>query len=406
MESKSKSNSKQEIIDAYLNYFEAYTKRNWDKMVDHFANEFTMFGTGIDENSLKKCDTLNFYKREFSQSPIPMKFNIREIEAFELNESAAYVMVLMDMCFMCNEESIQCPNNRTTAIMVKENGKWKVAHGHWSQPAEGQCEGESVPYRILKEQNKILEEKVAERTLEIEKQNAELKTLNDIKTKLLSIISHDLRSPFNAFMGLTEVMIYNFDENLKDPAYFKVRLNLINERAQNLYRVADNLLNWAWTQSEDIKATKKWIYIDDLVKAQLETLDDVARAKDIKFNISMQGRVQVNTDSQILGIIVRNFISNAIKYSYRGGSITISTNVADNKLTISIVDKGIGMGKEKLQKLLNTNSIESNPGTEREKGTGLGIQICKELIEKIDGIFHAESTPDHGTAIGIVIPIS
>ncbi len=396
---------KQDIIDAYFDYFNAYTKRHWDDMLETFTKTLTMFGTGVDEVSLSYKDSLNFFTREFEQSPSPLEYKIKEMEVFKISEDVAYIMILMDMTFIFPDEVLDCPDNRTTAVMKKEAGEWKLTHGHWSQPAEGQDAGTSVPYKLLKEKNKQLEEKVHERTIEIEKQNEELQRLNNTKTNLLSIISHDLRSPFNAFLGLTEVMLMNFQENINDPNYFKERLQLINNRAKGLFSVADNLLNWAWTQTGEINVVFKNQKLKPIVNNQVEAHIENAAAKNINIEVQVPDEIEVNTDSEILAIIVRNFISNAIKYSFSEGNILISANQSDKGVKLIVKDSGVGMDAEKLKKIKNTNEMESNIGTNQEKGTGLGLIICKELIQKINGVFTLESVENKGTTVLLTLPV-
>ncbi|MFP4557793.1 MAG: ATP-binding protein [Bacteroidales bacterium] len=396
---------KQEIIDAYFDYFNAYTKRQWDDMLNTFTKNLTMFGTGVDEVSLSYKQSINFFKREYLQLPTPLEFEIKEMDVFEISQDVAYIMILMDMRFIYPDEVLDCPDNRTTAIMKKEEDGWKLIHGHWSQPAEGQDEGTSIPYKLLKEKNKQLEEKVRERTIEIEKQNEELQRLNDTKTNLLSIISHDLRSPFNAFLGLTEVMLMNFNDNIGNPDYFKERLQLINNRAKGLYSVADNLLNWAWTQTDEICVDFKNVRLESIVRNQLDALAENASAKSINIKVDVPSDLVVKTDSEILAIIIRNFISNAIKYSYREGEVVISAVQKDNGVTLIVKDRGIGIDAKKLDRIKDFKEITSRPGTEQEKGTGLGLIICKELVEKIKGEFSVESTEKKGTSIALVLPL-
>lgn len=404
MSSGNDHTDRQAIINSYLEYFDAYTQRNWDKMISLFANNFTMFGTGIDEFSRSTPETLTFFKREFSQLPSTVSYNINGMEVFKTSPTTAYITVLMDMKISAGDEIINCKNNRSTVIMVKEDERWKIAHGHWSQPAEGQDVGDSVPYKLLKEHNKALEEKVADRTKEIEKQNVELRNLNDTKTKLLSIIAHDLRSPFNAFMGLTEVMLHNFHENLNNPDYFKLRLQQINERAQHLYNVADNLLNWAWTQTEEINISWRMADIQSIVSKQVLALEDIAKGKEIQIEIKTDKYAQICTDPEVLAIIIRNFLSNALKYSHRGSVVTITILPDEHHTLITIADQGVGMDADRIDSILNSNDLESQPGTEKEKGTGLGLQISRELINKLNGTLCIDSTPNMGTKVSISLP--
>lgn len=394
----------QAIISAYFEYFSSYTSRNWQAMIGKIAKDFTMFGTGIDEVSFSKVDSLILFTREFEQLPTPIQFEIKELEVFKINENLAYLMILIDMKISMPDEIRECSNNRTTAIMAYEEGGWKLLHGHWSQPAEGQEAGESVPYKLLKVKNRELEEKVRKRTKEIEKQNIELHKLNRAKTDLLSIISHDLRSPFNAFMGLTEVMLLNFNENIKEPEHFRKQIELINERATNLFNVADTLLNWAWAQTEEIVVKKKAINLGSLINNQINILKDLAQSKDVEIKTSSKEEVNFNADPEILGIIIRNLVSNSIKYSHKGGSVTIDYFTKGDSIAIKFSDSGVGMDNDRVKEVLATSTNISTLGTQNEKGTGLGLNICKYLIGKIGGRFIISSEKNKGTDVTIYIP--
>ena len=168
-------NARQEIIDAYFAYFHAYTARNWPAMVSRFAEGITMIGTGIDEFTVDEQSTLALFRREFAQSPTPMTFHVKRMEAFSVAPEVALVVILLDMSFHHAEgDPVFCLNNRTTAVMVRQQGAWRIAHAHWSQPDADLAEGESVPFRLLRERTTQLEELVAQRTAELRQSNAEL----------------------------------------------------------------------------------------------------------------------------------------------------------------------------------------------------------------------------------------
>ncbi len=184
---------RREILDAYFEYFRAYSERDWPKMTARFAKDMTMIGTGIDELTLDGQTTRELFKREFTQAPTPMTYNIKQMEVFSLAPEAALIVILMDMTFQTPETPVLSENNRTTAIMIKEGGSWKIAHGHWSQPDADQDVGESVPNRLLQEKNRRLEELVARRTEELRKSNSELaEALAKVKTLkgILPICAH------------------------------------------------------------------------------------------------------------------------------------------------------------------------------------------------------------------------
>lgn len=184
---------KQEIVDAYFNYFKAYAERDWKGMTACFAEEMTMFGTGVDETALDGKATRDLFEREFGQAPYRMKYQIKTLEVYSVCQDIALVVIVMDMDFPVGNETLFSRNNRTSALMAKRGDNWKILHAHWSQPDLYQDPGESVPFRQLKEENRRLEELVALRTEELRRSNDELNdALAKVKTLkgILPICSH------------------------------------------------------------------------------------------------------------------------------------------------------------------------------------------------------------------------
>lgn len=393
----------EEIKRAYLNYFENYTKRNWSKMLEHFSESVSMIGTGVDEYAHTSKETLALFKREFTQASEPMHFKFKKIEAFPLSIDIAYLMAIVDMHFATPNGDYEYSNNRTTAILKKENGEWKLVHGHWSQPAVEQVEGESVPLTALIAQNKELKYEVIKKQKELEEQNNQLHHMNDVKNKLFSIVSHDLKSPFNAFMGITDLMLNNFEEDFSDKEYFHIRLQLLNEMAHNLYDLTENLLNWANLNVSDIKPKLRLVPIDAIIQKQMNVLRPIWMKKNIRINENVPNELMVETDPDIIAIVVRNIISNAIKFSFKNGVIDVNSNINDGFLEISIADYGIGMSPQQVENVFA--GYVSTRGTENEKGAGIGLLTCKEFVEKLKGRIEVRSLLNKGTTFTITIPV-
>ncbi len=391
-----------EVIDAYLSYFESYASRCWEQMVGTFSDSMTMIGTGIDENGLDYGKTIGLFKREFQQASGKVTYKLKSIDAHLLSDTSAYVVVLMDMWIDCKSAVYDGTNNRTTAILRKENGSWKLVHGHWSQPKEGQDEGESVPLRLLREQNIALTKEVEERTRQIEEQNQKLTCLVNTKNRLFSIVAHDLKSPFNAFVGLTDMMLANFDANWGNEEYFRTRLGLLNENARTLYNTTENLLNWARSQCDEVAVSKSHFNIHDLLDEQVNILAHFASKKKIRVKNSTDKTLMCYSDREILGIVVKNFLTNAVKYSKPEQHVVINARITKADIRITITDKGVGMTEEQLGRLFN--DYYSTPGTGNEKGTGLGLIICKELIGKLGGRLSVKSAAGKGCRVSVILP--
>ncbi len=182
-----------QITDAYFEYFTAYSQRNWDQMVNLFDSNMTMFGTGVDEVALSGEATLALFRREFQQAPSRMSYQIKALNVFAVCVDIALITIVMDMDFFLGEGCIHSLDNRTSALMLKKDGVWKIAHAHWSQPDIYQDPGQSVPFKMLLEENRRLEAQIASRTEELRKKNAELTdALAKVKTLkgILPICSH------------------------------------------------------------------------------------------------------------------------------------------------------------------------------------------------------------------------
>lgn len=390
-----------EIRNAYLEYFENYTCRNWGKMVDKFSSAMTMFGTGIDENALNIDETLNLFKREYTQTGC-INYKVKSLEVFSLSEGIAYILAIIDMWFESPLGTYDSSNNRTTAILMKEKGEWKIVHGHWSQPTSEQEEGESIPLKALKQKNKKLLKEVEERTREIEEQNRKLTSLNSTKDRLFSIIAHDLKSPFNSFIGFTDLMLTNFDINYSNPDYFKKRLSILQENAHALYNTTENLLDWSRSQCNDLVVSKRDINLYEIVNHQVKLFGQQIAKKGVIIQNLIEKDAIVHSDIDIMAIIIRNFLSNSIKYSSSNQIISVSSEQINSSINLIIQDQGVGMSDEQLQKLFV--DFQSTPGTNNEKGSGLGLKICRELIERIEGKLEILSTLGEGCKVIMTLP--
>jgi hypothetical protein len=184
---------KQEIMDAYFAYFTAYTGRNWPRMIACFDEGITMIGTGIDEIALSGEATRSLFEREFAQAPANMTFTIKTCNLFSICTDIALLIIVMDMNFLIGQETICSRNNRTSAVMVRQGESWKIAHAHWSQPDANQEEGESLPFKLLLDENRRLEALIAKSTEALRQSNAELSdALAKVKTLkgILPICAH------------------------------------------------------------------------------------------------------------------------------------------------------------------------------------------------------------------------
>jgi PAS domain S-box-containing protein len=246
----------------------------------------------------------------------------------------------------------------------------------------------------------ITDRKIAEAELKIK--NEQLKELNATKDKFFSIIAHDLKSPFNGILGLSGLLI-NEARNLDIDSILKYT-EIIHSSAKQTFSLLENLLDWAKTQQGGFHFEPKKIFINNLIKTEIEGLKFYAVQKNIHIINKTNEGIVITADEKMLSVVVRNLISNAIKFTPKDGFVTIGTKPDNENLEVSISDTGVGMEQDTIEKLFKIDSSFTTRGTENEKGTGLGLLLCKEFIEKHQGKIWAESEIGKGSKFMFTVP--
>lgn len=230
----------------------------------------------------------------------------------------------------------------------------------------------------------------------------ELKLLNANKDKFFSIIAHDLKSPFSALLGYSDFLVEDFDE-LSDEE-IREYSNNINTVAKNVYDLLDNLLEWSRIQTGRRKYEPETFNLTQTINRVIELFYNNAVNKNLKFHKVLKPNLPVFADTNMLFTVLRNLVSNAIKFTPRGGSITITASNENHQIIISVKDSGVGISEDDLQKLFNITTSHSTIGTEQETGTGLGLILCKELVELNNGTISLESELGKGSEFKIILP--
>jgi signal transduction histidine kinase/streptogramin lyase len=251
--------------------------------------------------------------------------------------------------------------------------------------------------RQLKSQKLQLEKSVAIKT-------AELYELNASKDKFFSIIAHDLKNPFNTIIGFSEMLKEAIITKDSDDV-FKYA-SMINDSSVQTFRLLENLLEWANSQRGKISFVPVDVNLKDVIAEEFLLLGDLAGAKKIELKSYLYDDLKIRADINMLRTILRNLISNAIKFTHRNGRIVLNAAVYKNILEVSITDNGIGMSREVMSKIFRIDSNMSSRGTDNEKGTGLGLFLCKEFVEKHGGKIWAESQEGKGSTFKFILPLA
>ena len=234
---------------------------------------------------------------------------------------------------------------------------------------------------------------------QIAKQKAALDNLLETRNKLFSVITHDLKSPFAGLITLINVMIECFDTYSREE--FKESLSLIKETSDNIHSLMQNLTNWAKLNTNAIEYKPESVNLTGLIKSTFSPLSINYHKKCIGLNINITEDCTLNTDPDLLRVVIYNLLSNAGKFSHPGSTVSVDYTVDEAGPCIAVTDSGTGMSSGQLQSLFNGTSVASSPGTANESGSGIGLLLCREMIEKAGGRISATSEPGKGSRFNI-----
>jgi len=230
----------------------------------------------------------------------------------------------------------------------------------------------------------------------------ELKNTNASKDKFFSIIAHDLRSPFSSLLSFSEFLIEDIDELSKEE--IKSFAEKIHESAKNVFTLLENLLQWSKIQSGKIPYQPSNFNISFKINQVTALLTDNAVNKKIHIVNEVSPNAVVFADEDMIFSVIQNLLSNAIKFTNEGGSVVFRSLIKASSIDISVTDSGVGIKEEDLPKLLRIDVHHTTYGTKDEKGSGLGLIICKEMIERNRGKMHVESKVEVGTTFTFTLP--
>ena len=252
---------------------------------------------------------------------------------------------------------------------------------------------------ISKEKNKKQLEKL---NAELIESKAILFRLNETKDRFFAIIAHDLRGAVTSFQGIGQVIKNHLNKNRLDRIDFVA--DRIDKSASQLNNLLDNLLNWAVTQLGNVPFNPRQLKVKKLVALNVEMFADVAKEHNVKLNVMMDDDLNVTADQNALSVVIRNLLSNALKFTQDGGTIDIMACQDENQTTFAIQDNGMGIPTDKIDKLFVLDETKSTAGISGEKGTGLGLLLCMEFVKLHNGDISVESTEGEGSTFTFFIP--
>lgn len=247
----------------------------------------------------------------------------------------------------------------------------------------------------LRNQNLILDQKIEERT-------KELNQLLKDKDRFITILAHDLKGPFGSMVGVLKLLtknIHNYDINK-----IENQIVTLNYSSKKIYNLLDDILLWIRAQSNKLPFEPMLLNVKKVYNEVVDILNPMAVEKKIKIDFEVEDSINVYADQYMLNTILRNLVSNAIKFTNSGGYVNISAKNINSTTEFSVSDNGIGMSEEVVNKLFDITQKISTEGTANEKGTGLGLLLCKELVEKHEGKINVKSESGKGSNFCFTIP--
>lgn len=278
---------------------------------------------------------------------------------------------------------------------VKEHGE-KIEH---------QNEDLIKANNLLNEKQRIIKEqsgKLMTQADELKFKNKELIRLVDSKNMFFSIIAHDLKNPFSIIIGYAELLKKKY-QTLTDDKKSKY-IEIIETTSVKTHNLLENLLNWSRTQSGTMHIEPDMFIINDVINEIIDLYSENLNSKSLEIEFSPEFLYEVYADREMISTVIRNLVSNAIKFSYKNNKITITLFESNDSVQCKIRDYGVGIENERLKYIFNIDYHLSTKGTDGELGSGLGLILCKIFMEKNKGILYTESKPNFGSCFSIVLP--
>lgn len=275
-----------------------------------------------------------------------------------------------------------------TVYIITTNKKMEISN---LQLNDKNCE--------IEQQKEVIQQKVQA----IEEKNRELEKINQIKDKLIAVIAHDLKNPFNTISGYSELLVSRYHSfEKKEVQEF---LKIINESSAKGNYLLDNLLQWYRLQTMSLKFLPLQLNLYNIVKDELLFYTSIAQDRGVNIINSIPQGITIHADSNMLKTIIRNLVANALKYTDKNGTISISATYDNREVTVAVEDSGRGIDPLIKEKLFTGEHGVTSTGQGGEKGSGLGLILCKDFVEMHHGRIWVESEPGKGAKFFFTLPI-
>ncbi len=330
-----------------------------------------------------------------------------EFEALQNLETLDERKAFKNFQFTFHNNTGQTNIFRVSGMPVFNDGKFAGYRGVGSDVTVYKKMGDEIRIRAIEAEaaQQTMERQAAEMVELAEKEaslNAKLKYEVDIKNRFFSIIAHDLKSPFTSLLGMTQLMSQMADGFSKDKLVEYA--NDVNEAADRVFELLQNLLEWSRLQMDGAKLEIKVIPLDRMTQESIDILKPIALEKDISL-INKIKKTAAYADQDMVRTVIRNLIANSLKFTPSGGSVEVSSSRRGEMVKITVTDTGVGISEAQAEKIFSLDQKTSTTGTAGEKGTGLGLPLCKDMLERNGGSIWVESALGKGSKFHFTLPV-
>jgi signal transduction histidine kinase/Tfp pilus assembly protein PilF len=389
------------VTENYMNLAEVMHRMGDYKSAYKYQQEYIVMRDSIySEESRRKIYELQFmYDREQKESELQLLRKNEQITMLSTQRDKllrnfliiGVIMILVSLFLLYNRFLILRNSN-----ILLEKQKEEIS--------ESNAQLVELNHSLM-EQKKMYEElnhKLNLSNQKLKESEKNLMEINATKDKFFSIISHDLRNPFASIVSFSRILKRDILNMNKDE--LKELALELDKSVLKIDNLLENLLQWSRTQTGKIKYRPEYIALHEIIKDNVNLVQNNARDKNIKLVDSVDDDLAVWADRNMTDTVIRNLLSNALKYTEQGGEIILSNYLKDHKVYISVKDNGVGIADENKRKIFQTDSLHSTYGTMDEKGSGLGLLLCKEFVEKQGGEIFFESERGKGSVFTFSLP--
>jgi signal transduction histidine kinase len=392
-----------ECLLLYDDAFDIYNKLNiHDNLHDIYTDKATAyFQLGRHEKAYEMLQQAQEIKDEFNPNEIA-----KVLGEFEHSEALKEEKERFRL-----EQEIQIQKNRSEVILIRSKLQGAiisivfliiliglVIYFYFEKQRHNSHLEEN--YKTIQNQKAMLEENY----IDLKNNENKLSQLNATKDKFFSIIAHDLKNPFNVLIGLSDIV--KNDPEVRDSEDFEQIIDGIFQTAKSGYNLLENLLEWARSQTGDLEYKPAFWVMNEIISLNISLFTETAKTKNIELKLLNPADYKIYADYNMINFVARNLINNAIKFSFQNSKIEIDQKEKDDFYLFTIRDYGVGMNKTTIDGLFKIESTNPKVGTANEKGTGLGLIICKEFIEKNGGEIWVESEEQSGSTFHFRLPVN